>query len=137
MAEVDWPTLRNAAFAARERAYAPYSRYPVGAALLASSGAIYPGCNVENAAYSVCMCAERTALYAAVAAGERSFSALAVVADSARPVPPCGMCRQALLELAPDMPVLLTNVAGVERHTTARALLPDGFEAHDLRQIEP
>lgn len=132
MRAVDWRGLLGMARIARGRAYVPYSGYPVGAALLCGSGKIYPGCNVENAAYPVCMCAERTALFAAVAAGEREFVALAVIADSERPVPPCGMCRQALLELAPAMPVLLANLTGAERETTPRELLPEGFTAGDM-----
>lgn len=132
MAQVDWTSLLDVARTARERAYVPYSHYKVGAALLSRSGTIYVGCNVENAAYSVCMCAERTALFAAVAAGEREFVALAVIADSPRPVPPCGMCRQALLELAPDAAVLLANLSGAERRTSPRELLPEGFEPSDL-----
>ncbi len=134
MQETELHGLLGLARAARGRAYAPYSRYPVGAALLCGSGKVYPGCNVENAAYPVCMCAERTALFAAVAAGERQFVAIAVIADSERPVPPCGMCRQALLELAPDMPMLLANLHGAERRTTPRELLPHGFVAGDLPQ---
>lgn len=132
MLEENLRGLLAIARAARGRAYAPYSRYPVGAALLCGSGKIYPGCNVENAAYPVTMCAERTALGAAIAAGEREFLGMAVVAESERPVPPCGMCRQALLELAPDMPVLLANLTGAERTTTPRELLPAGFVAADL-----
>lgn len=132
MSDIDLRALLDAALRARERAYVPYSRYPVGAALLCGSGKMYPGCNVENAAYPVCMCAERTALCAAIAAGEREFVAMAVVADSERPVPPCGMCRQALLELAPDMPILLANLTGDERRTSPRALLPEGFTAQDM-----
>lgn len=133
MADVDWRGLLGMARTARGRAYVPYSRYPVGAALLCGSGKVYPGCNIENAAYSVCMCAERTALSAAIAAGEREFVALVVVADSARPVPPCGMCRQALVEFAPDMPILLANLEGDERRTTPHDLLPDNFSASDIR----
>lgn len=132
MAQVDWSALVDAARTARERAYVPYSNFQVGAALLSAAGTIYLGCNVENAAYPVCMCAERTALFAAYAAGERAFVALAVIADSERPVPPCGMCRQALFELAPDIAVLLTNLHGVERRTSPRELLPDGFQASDM-----
>ena len=131
--EVDWHGLLALARTARGRAYVPYSRYPVGAALLCSSGKVYPGCNIENAAYSVCICAERTALSAAIAAGEQEFRGLVVVADSARPVPPCGMCRQALVEFAPDMPIMLANLQGAERRTTPRALLPDNFSADDIR----
>jgi cytidine deaminase len=133
MADVDFHALLGMARMARGRAYVPYSHYPVGAALLCGSGKVYPGCNVENAAYPATMCAERTALFAAVAAGEQEFVALAVVADSDRPVPPCGVCRQVLLELAPDMPVLLANLHDAERRTTPRELLPDGFVAADLR----
>ena len=134
MPDVDVHGLLGLARVARGRAYVPYSHFPVGAALLCGSGKIYPGCNVENAAYSVCMCAERTALCAAVAAGEREFVAMGVIADSERPVPPCGMCRQALLELAPDMLIVLANLQGAERQTTVRALLPDGFSAYDLEK---
>lgn len=134
MPDVDLHALLALARNARARAYAPYSRYPVGAALLCASGKVYPGCNVENAAYPATICAERAALAAAVAAGERDFVAMAVVADAQRPVPPCGLCRQVLLELAPEMPILLANLAGEERLTTPRELLPFGFEARDLSE---
>ena len=132
MPDVDLHGLLGLARTARTRAYAPYSQYKVGAALLCGSGKIYPGCNIENAAYPVCLCAERTALGAAIAAGESEFLAMAVIAESERPVPPCGMCRQMLLEFAPEMPILLANLRGAERRTTPRELLPDGFEAHDM-----
>lgn len=132
MADVDWRALLGMARTARGRAYVPYSRFPVGAALLCGSGKVYPGCNIENAAYSVCLCAERTALSAAIAAGEQEFVGMVVVADTARPVSPCGMCRQALVEFAPDMPVLLANMHGDEQRTTPGALLPGSFRAADL-----
>lgn len=132
MADVDWHALLGMARTARGRAYVPYSRFPVGAALVCGSGNVYPGCNIENAAYSVCLCAERTALSAAIAAGEHEFVALAVVADTARPVSPCGMCRQALVEFAPDMPVLLANLKGDEQRTTPGELLPGSFRAADI-----
>ena len=132
MLEEDLRGLLALARAARGRAYAPYSHYPVGAALLCGSGKVYPGCNVENAAYPATICAERTALSSAIAAGEREFLGMAVIADAERPVPPCGMCRQVLLELAPDMPVLLANLHGAERQTTPRELLPEGFVPADL-----
>jgi cytidine deaminase len=105
----------------------PYSKYPVGAALLCSSGKVYPGCNVENAAYSVCMCAERTALFSAVAAGETEFVAMAVIADSDRPVPPCGMCRQALVEFAPRLPIVSYTKHGGEATWNLATLLPHPF----------
>jgi cytidine deaminase len=132
MQDIDLHGLLGMARMARGRAYVPYSKYPVGAALLCGSGKVYPGCNVENAAYPVCMCAERTALFSAVAAGESEFVAMAVIADSDRPVPPCGMCRQALWELAPNMPILLANLRGAERRTSPGELLPDGFTADDM-----
>lgn len=118
---------------AREKAYAPYSNFKVGAALLTESGEIFHGCNVENAAYSMCNCAERTALFSAYAAGERKFDAIVVVADSPRPVPPCGACRQVMSELCPqDMSVTLTNLNGDLNQTTVKALIPGAFLANDL-----
>jgi cytidine deaminase len=123
-------TLLELARRARELAYAPYSRFHVGAALQTKDGRVFPGCNVENAAYGLCNCAERTALFSAIVAGCRpgDFSAIAVIADAPEPVTPCGSCRQVLAELcASDMPVLLANVAGATRQTTVESLLPDGF----------
>lgn len=118
---------------AREKAYVPYSHFAVGAALITTDGKVYTGCNIENAAYSVTCCAERTALFKAVSEGERAFSALAVVADTKRPVPPCGSCRQALVELCPpDMPVYLTNLQGDVLETTVSSLLPGAFGGKDL-----
>jgi cytidine deaminase len=116
---------------ARERAYAPYSRFAVGAALLARDGRRFAGCNVENASYGLCNCAERTALFAAIAAGCRpgDFAAIAVVADTEAPVTPCGACRQVLSELCDaDMPVLLANLRGDTARTSVAALLPDAFQ---------
>lgn len=117
----------------RERAYVPYSRFKVGAALLGSSGKVYLGCNIENAAYSMCNCAERTALFKAYSEGESEFAALAVVADTARPVPPCGACRQVISELcSPDMIVVMTNLNGDVQRITVRDLLPGAFSPEDL-----
>ncbi len=116
---------------ARERAYAPYSRFAVGAALLTRDGRQFGGCNVENAAYGLCHCAERTALFSAVAAGCRpgDFAALVVLADTPDPVSPCGACRQVLTELCDGtMPVLLGNLDGDSRQTTVAALLPGAFK---------
>ena len=123
--------LLEAAQEARERAYIPYSRFGVGAALLDAEGAIHYGCNVENAAYGPTNCAERTALFRAIADGlaPGSFRAIAVVADTPEPVTPCGICRQVLVELcAPDMPVVLGNLTGNYRETTVAALLPGAFD---------
>jgi cytidine deaminase len=132
VAEVEG-TLLEAAKTVRERAYAPYSRFHVGAAVLCEGGAIYAGCNVENAAYPAGICAERGALAAAIAAGERDIVRIVVVADAPRPVPPCGMCRQVIAELAPRASILLTNLAGEELETTPHALLPGAFGPDDLR----
>jgi cytidine deaminase len=121
---------------ARESAYAPYSHFQVGAALQTHDGRQFSGCNVENAAYGLCNCAERTALFSAIAAGCKpgDFSAIAVIADTPGPVSPCGSCRQVLAELCDlDMPVLLANVDGATRQTTVGALLPDCFRPDSLR----
>ena len=123
--------LLETARLAREQAYAPYSQFHVGAAVLTHDGRRFNGCNVENAAYGLCNCAERTALFTAMAAGCKpgEFAALAVIADTPEPVSPCGACRQVMAELCgPDMPVLLGNLHGPARRTTVAALLPDSFK---------
>ena len=132
MGEPDDRRLLELAATARARAYAPYSHFPVGAALLGASGQVYLGCNVENAAYPAGICAERGALAAAIAAGERDFVRLVVLAGSERPVPPCGICRQVIAEVAPNARVLLANLDGAREETTPQALLPGAFTASDL-----
>ena len=124
----DWNPLLEAAWKARDCAHAPYSHFQVGAALQTSSGAIFGGCNVENAAYPVCLCAERGALSAAVAAGLRpgGLVAAVVVTDVDQLTPPCGACRQALIEFAAGLPVLLANKQGRQLHRLEN-LLPHSF----------
>lgn len=118
---------------ARERAYVPYSKFPVGAALLTESGKVYHGCNIENAAYSMANCAERTALFKAYSEGDTKFTALVVTANTERPVPPCGACRQVIAELCPkDMKVVLTNLNGDVQEITVEELLPGAFSPEDL-----
>ena len=118
---------------AREKAYIPYSKFGVGAALLTKDGKVYRGCNIENAAYSMCNCAERTALFKAYSEGDRDFVLLAVVADTDRPCSPCGACRQVISELCPkDMKVVLTNLKGDILETTVEELLPGAFTPEDL-----
>jgi len=125
--------LINEAKKARERAYVPYSNYKVGAALLTKDGKVYHGCNIENAAYSVTNCAERTALFKAVSEGDKEFAAIAVVADSDRPVPPCGSCRQVISELCgTDTVIYLSNLKGDVQELTIEALLPGAFTTEDL-----
>ncbi|GLY09997.1 cytidine deaminase [Pseudobacillus badius] len=127
--------LVKEAIIARERAYVPYSKFKVGAALLTKDGKVFHGCNIENAAYSMCNCAERTALFKAWSEGEKEFAALAVAADTKRPVPPCGACRQVISELCPpEMKVILTNLQGDVQETTVEQLLPGAFSPEDLHE---
>ena len=118
------------AMEAREKAYAPYSDFAVGAALLAKSGRIYTGCNVENASYGLSNCAERTAVFKAVSEGERDFEAIAVVTDKG--VTPCGACRQVLLEFGEDIQVIVGDETGGYRVFGLQELLPEAFDSHDL-----
>lgn len=127
----DANTLVQHAIRASERAYAPYSHYHVGAALLATDGVIYTGCNVENASYPAGICGERTALVKAVSEGARTFTAIAVA--TANGGSPCGICRQMLFEFSPDLIVITVDFEGVVRRTQRlRDLLVDGFGPHDL-----
>ena len=132
--------LLKAARAAREHAYAPYSAFAVGATVQTSDGRLFNGCNVENAAYGLCNCAERTALFAAIAAGcqRGDFVALAVVTDTDSPASPCGACRQVLAELCDQsMPVMLGNLHGAKQQTTVAALLPGAFKLAPPRTTAP
>jgi cytidine deaminase len=113
---------------ARTQAYAPYSKFQVGAALLGVSGRVYLGCNVENLSFGLTCCAERNAVFTAVAAGEREFTALAVVADSKTPVSPCGACRQVLAEFCRELTICCANLKGDRFETTLRELLPRAHE---------
>lgn len=134
---MDREQLVDAAISSRQQAYVPYSRFQVGAALEGRSGRIYTGFNIENAAYSMCNCAERTALFSAYAQGEREFTALAVVADTAGPVSPCGACRQVISELCgPDMEIILANMKGDRQRTRVRDLLPGAFAPQDLKSTK-
>lgn len=126
--------LLKEAFKAREFAYVPYSKFKVGAALVSKEGRIFHGCNIENAAYSVTNCAERTALFKAYSEGVTKFETLVVTADTDGPVAPCGACRQVISELCdPDMEVILTNLKGDIQRTTVKDLLPGAFSPKDLK----
>jgi cytidine deaminase len=119
--------LIAAAIEARAKAFAPFSKFLVGAAVEAGDGTIVAGCNVESASYGLTICAERLAVFAGVSRGHRRFRRVAVVADTPEPTPPCGACRQILWEFAPDAEVVLANIAGMVRKTTVRELIPDAF----------
>ena len=125
--------LIDAAVAVRERAYAPYSQFMVGAALLTESGAVYTGCNVENASYGGTICAERAAVVKAVSDGETAFSAIAIVYDEKEMAVPCGICRQVLAEFNTEMTVIMANTAGEYESSTMQELLPCSFKKSALK----
>jgi len=131
MDEGAWDALRRAAMDARTNAYAPYSGFTVGAAVQTKSGAVFTGCNVENASYGATICAERAALAAAVAAGERELVALVVASGAKSPTPPCGICRQCLAELAPSLPIR-SYTGGARAEYDLSSLLPDAFGRDQL-----
>jgi len=125
--------LVPAAMAVRQRAYAPYSRFAVGAAVLGDDGRVYAGCNVENSSYGNTLCAERSAVAQAVARGARRIVAAAVVTPTSRPAPPCGLCLQTFAELGdPHMPIVLASPRGKEEVVQLEDLLPRGFDARYL-----
>lgn len=126
---VDWDRLYEAARDVRQRAHAPYSRFQVGSALLVADGRVFVGCNVENRSYGLCICAERSAMTAAVAAGGRDLRAVVVVTDLSPPALPCGMCRETLNEFGQDdLPIMVANLAGERTIYTLRELHPAPFD---------
>jgi cytidine deaminase len=127
-AEIPWEQLFEAAKKVRERAYAPYSKFPVGAAILYADGSVVTGCNVENSSYGLSVCAERSAFAAGVAQGRVRPVAVAIVVDTPTPCPPCGMCRQVMAEFGPpDLPVRSRTPKGGEARYTLGELLPHAF----------
>lgn len=120
-------SVRSFAFAAMERAYAPYSQFRVGAALVGADGSVFVGCNVENSAYPAGICAERSALAAAIAAGITRFDMLVIASEADDPTPPCGMCRQALVEFSPRLAIVSYTKHGTEATWNLATLLPHPF----------
>jgi len=117
----------------KEHAYVPYSKFPVGAALLTKTGKVYTGCNIENAAYPVTCCAERVAIFKAISEGETTFTEMAVAANTDRPVPPCGSCRQVMAEFfSENMEIHMTNVQRDHISLPMKELLPLSFQTNDL-----
>jgi cytidine deaminase len=131
MDHADWDALKRAAIEVRANAYAPYSGFTVGAAVQTRSGAVFTGCNVENASYGATICAERAAMAAAVAAGERELVALAIASGAKRPTPPCGICRQCLAELAPGL-AIRSYTGSAHAEYDLSSLLPDTFGPDQL-----
>ncbi len=121
--------LISAARKARQFSYSPFSKFKVGAALITRSGNIYTGCNIEISTFALTICAERTALFKAVSEGEKSFVAIATTSDSSGLTPPCGACRQVLMDLAGDIDIVMTNRRGKKRIVRLRDLFPYPFEA--------
>jgi cytidine deaminase len=124
--------LAEAALRAREFAHAPFSKFRVGAAVEAEDGRVFTGCNVENATYGLTVCAERVAVFKAISEGARQFRRVAIAADTERPTPPCGACRQILWEFCGDVEVVLANPRGVTETLRLRDLLPRPFDASYL-----
>lgn len=123
----------DTAIDALDKAYVPYSHFPVGACLVTKTGKIYQGLNIENASFGLSNCAERTAFFKAVSEGEREFSYLVVAGHTPEPISPCGACRQVMAEFcAPEMPVLLLGDDGVKKEMTVKSLLPYSFTDKDL-----
>lgn len=125
-------SLRAAAFSVMTRAYAPYSRFRVGAALATAGGKMFVGCNVENASFSATICAERAAVLSAVAQGERDFTSLVIATEGSTPAAPCGICRQVLAEFAPSLAITSCTTAGAESHWSLDQLLPAPFTSNSF-----
>lgn len=124
----------KAALLAKRRAYAPYSGFRVGAALLASDGRVYSGCNIEISTFALTLCAERTAIFKAVSEGDRNFKAIAVVSDDPEYTPPCGACRQVLMDLAGNIDILMVNKVGKVRILKLNKLFPHAFGQRNLER---
>jgi cytidine deaminase len=129
---MDSQTLARLARKARKHSFSPYSKFRVGAALLARSGKVYTGCNIESSSYGLTICAERTALFKAVSEGERKFTAMAVAAGEGGLTPPCGACRQVIMDLAGDIDIIMAGKNGTMKVVPMHELFPSPFGAKDI-----
>jgi cytidine deaminase len=130
---MDHKTLVSRARAAKRFSHSPYSRFRVGAAVVTSTGKVYTGCNIENSSYGLTVCAERTALFKAVSEGETSFEAIAITSDENDATPPCGACRQVIMDLAGDIDVILSTKSGKLKKLKVSELLPYPFGGKNLK----
>ena len=117
---------------ARKRAYTPYSKFKVGAAVLSVDGEIFTGCNIENASFGLAVCAERVAIFKAISEGSTKFEAVAVIGDTDKPCSPCGACRQVISEFGEDIPLIMANLKGDVKIKKIKELLPEAFGKKDL-----
>ncbi|MBP1691569.1 MAG: cytidine deaminase [Bacteroidetes bacterium] len=132
---MNYRSLVSRARAAKRHSHSPYSRFRVGAAVLTSSGKVYTGCNIENSSYGLTVCAERTALFKAVSEGETSFVAVAIASDEKDATPPCGACRQVIMDLAGDVDVILSTGNGALKVLKLADLLPLPFGGKNLKNV--
>ena len=130
--EEEYRKLISEAKKARKRAYTPYSKFKVGAAVLSADGKIFTGCNIENASFGMSVCAERVAIFKAVSEGSTKFEAIAVVGDTDKPCSPCGACRQVISEFGEDILLIMANLKGDVEIKKIRKLLPEAFGKKDL-----
>jgi cytidine deaminase len=128
----EYKKLISEAEKARKRAYTPYSKFQVGAAVLCDDGKIFTGCNIENASFSLAVCAERVAIFKAISEGSTKFEAMAVVGDTDKPCSPCGACRQVISEFSEDIPLIMVNLKGDAKIKKIKELLPEAFGKNDL-----
>jgi cytidine deaminase len=130
--EEEFKKLIKEAEKARKRAYTPYSKFQVGAAVLCADGKIFTGCNIENASFGLTICAERVAISKAISEGSTQFEAIAVIGDTAKPCSPCGACRQVISEFGDDIPLIMANLKGDVKIKKIKELLPEAFGKNDL-----
>jgi len=128
----EYKKLISEAEKARKRAYTPYSKFQVGAAVLCADGKIFTGCNIENASFGLAVCAERVAIFKAISEGSTKFEAIAVVGDTDKPCSPCGACRQVILEFGENNPLIMANLKGDVKIKKIKELLPEAFGKNDL-----